>query len=81
MYCLLQLYFCVATELAPHRPVLKLVSVKAVGKFSLPGRVVSASRHLDSIFDFLASHVSIVAKSGWGCQRCMTIALIRWPSF
>jgi len=33
MYCLLQLYFCVATELAPHRPVLKLVSVKAVGRF------------------------------------------------
>jgi len=30
MYCLLQLYFCVSTELAPHRPVLKLVSVKAV---------------------------------------------------
>ena len=36
MYCLLQLYLCVATELAPHRPVLKLVSVKAVGKFGSP---------------------------------------------
>lgn len=30
MYCLLQLYLCVATELAPHRPVLKLISIKAV---------------------------------------------------
>ncbi|KAH9996669.1 organic solute transporter Ostalpha-domain-containing protein [Russula compacta] len=30
MYCLLQLYLCVATELAPHRPVLKMLSVKAV---------------------------------------------------
>jgi hypothetical protein len=37
MYCLLQLYLCVATELAPRRPVLKLVSVKAVGEFGLPG--------------------------------------------
>jgi len=36
MYCLLQLYLCVATELAPHRPVLKLVSIKAVGRFGLP---------------------------------------------
>jgi hypothetical protein len=26
----------VATELAPHRPVLKLISIKAVGKFGLP---------------------------------------------
>jgi hypothetical protein len=33
MYCLLQLYLCVAKELAPHRPVLKLISIKAVGKF------------------------------------------------
>jgi hypothetical protein len=37
MYCLLQLYLCVAKELAPHRPVLKLVSVKAVGGFGLHG--------------------------------------------
>ncbi|KAI0249237.1 organic solute transporter Ostalpha-domain-containing protein [Lactifluus subvellereus] len=30
MYCLVQLYLCVAKELAPHRPILKLLSVKAV---------------------------------------------------
>ena len=36
MYCLFQLYLSVATELAPHRPVLKLISIKAVGKFGLP---------------------------------------------
>lgn len=30
MYCLFQLYVCVAEELAPHRPVLKLFAVKAV---------------------------------------------------
>ena len=33
MYCLLQLYLCVAEELAPYRPVLKLFAVKAVGEF------------------------------------------------
>ena len=36
MYCLLQLYLCVATELAPHHPVLKIFSIKAVGRFGLP---------------------------------------------
>ncbi|KAI0053265.1 DUF300-domain-containing protein [Auriscalpium vulgare] len=30
MYCLLQLYLSVATELVPYRPVLKLFAVKAV---------------------------------------------------
>jgi hypothetical protein len=33
MYCLFQLYLCVAKELDPHRPVLKLFSVKSVGAF------------------------------------------------
>lgn len=32
MYCLIQLYVTVAKELAPHRPLLKLFSVKAVGR-------------------------------------------------
>ena len=32
MYCLFQLYVCVAEELAPHHPVLKLFAVKAVGR-------------------------------------------------
>ncbi|KJA20771.1 hypothetical protein HYPSUDRAFT_42863 [Hypholoma sublateritium FD-334 SS-4] len=30
MYCLLQLYFPIAKDLAPHQPLLKLFSVKAV---------------------------------------------------
>ncbi|KAN0131911.1 DUF300 domain containing protein [Lactarius tabidus] len=30
MYCLFQLYVCVAEELAPHQPILKLFAVKAV---------------------------------------------------
>lgn len=34
MYCLLQLYFPVSTNLTPHQPLLKLFSVKAVGKFA-----------------------------------------------
>lgn len=33
MYCLIQLYVTVASELAEHKPLLKLFSVKAVGKF------------------------------------------------
>jgi len=33
MYCLIQLYVAVAEELSPHRPLLKLFSVKAVGMF------------------------------------------------
>lgn len=32
MFCLIQLYVVVAKELAPHKPLLKLFSVKAVGK-------------------------------------------------
>ena len=31
MYCLLQLYFAVSDELKPHKPLLKLFAVKAVG--------------------------------------------------
>ncbi|TFK51154.1 DUF300-domain-containing protein [Heliocybe sulcata] len=30
MYCLLQLYVCVSTELSPYKPILKLFAVKAV---------------------------------------------------
>lgn len=33
MYCLIQLYVVVAEELSPHRPLLKLFSVKAVGRY------------------------------------------------
>ena len=30
MYCLLQLYFVISADIAPHRPLLQLFSVKAV---------------------------------------------------
>jgi uncharacterized protein Usg len=30
MYCLLQLYFMISIDIAPHRPLLQLFSVKAV---------------------------------------------------
>ena len=33
MYCLIQLYVVIAEELSPHRPLLKLFSVKAVGRY------------------------------------------------
>jgi hypothetical protein len=33
MYCLIQLYIPVAGHLAPHKPLLKLFAVKAVGTF------------------------------------------------
>lgn len=79
MYCLFQLYLSVATELAPHRPVLKLISIKAVGKFGLPAG--SSSSHgayaVDSISDFLAIHFPILAKRNRSCQRRM----IRWTRF
>ena len=32
MYCLIQLYVVVSEQLKPHRPLLKLFSVKAVGE-------------------------------------------------
>lgn len=31
MYCLIQLYMPVSEQLAPHKPILKLFAVKAVG--------------------------------------------------
>lgn len=31
MYCLIQLYMPIAGHLAPHKPLLKLFAVKAVG--------------------------------------------------
>ena len=34
MYCLLQIYVSVSTELAPHKPLLKLLSIKVVGKMA-----------------------------------------------
>ena len=35
MYCLIQLYVVVSEQLKPHKPLLKLFSVKAVGMGSL----------------------------------------------
>jgi len=32
MYCLIQLYVVVSDQLKPHKPLLKLFSVKAVGE-------------------------------------------------
>ena len=78
MYCLFQLYFCVSTELAPHRPVLKLFSVKAVGGCGLPSLVVLGSRgirHLRSIFDLLAIHFSVLVEHDRSCQRRITFAV------
>jgi hypothetical protein len=36
MYCLIQLYISVSKPLAPHQPLLKLFSIKAVGRASIP---------------------------------------------
>lgn len=33
MYCLIQLYMAVKVELAPQKPLLKLVAIKAVGQY------------------------------------------------
>ena len=59
MYCLIQLYVVVSEPLKPHKPLLKLFSVKAVGK----GRFLtfSANRSLTggfSVSDVLASYCS-----------------------
>lgn len=83
MYCLLQLYLCVSTELAPHHPVLKLLSVKAVGGCGLSSLVVLGSRgirSLHSIFDFLAIHFSVIVEHVRGCQRRMTFAVCRFAN-
>ena len=52
MYCLLQFYLCVATELAPHHPVLKIISIKSVGKLGLPtlGRLDLTKHMLSQYF-------------------------------
>ena len=34
MYCLLQVYMVVKVELAPHKPLLKLFAIKAVGELA-----------------------------------------------
>ena len=40
MYCLIQLYAPVSSYLAPHRPLLKLFSVKAVGETTIASVVM-----------------------------------------
>src|SRR6266404_5195203 len=72
MYCLLQMYFCVAEELAPHRPILKLFAVKAVGMFlHICVSFRTEPSLLDSIFDLMASHFSISTQCGRCGQRHM----------
>jgi hypothetical protein len=47
MYCLIQLYLPVSKELKPHRPILKLFSVKAVGtSMSFCYRIIRSYEHL-----------------------------------
>jgi hypothetical protein len=36
MYCLIQLYVSVRANLAPHKPLLKLFAIKAVGEYKFP---------------------------------------------
>ena len=33
MYCLIQMYLTISGHLAPHKPLLKLFAIKAVGAF------------------------------------------------
>lgn len=49
MYCLLQLYMPVAKELKPHRVILKLFSVKAVGEWQSFGYKVD-THEVTSVF-------------------------------
>lgn len=45
MYCLIQLYFSIAKDVKRHRPLLKLFSVKAVGKSIRIGTLSEADPH------------------------------------
>ena len=66
MYCLFQLYVCVAEELAPHRPILKLLSVKAVGEFlPLYARKIVADAHPTVFLTFWqATFLSLLSVAG-----------------
>ncbi|SRR6266404_4291759 len=66
MYCLLQMYFCVAEELAPHRPILKLFAVKAVGMFLHMCPLLGRSRVYLTVFltFWQATFLSLLSVAG-----------------
>lgn len=65
MYCLLQIYVVVSAELAPHKPLLKLVSVKAVGQWYCPNVVESAKENLLVFLTFWqATFLSLLSMVG-----------------
>jgi hypothetical protein len=61
MYCLVQLYIAVAAELAPHKPLLKLFSIKAVGRYLSVLRLMITLTDYPSISYLLASNFLIFA--------------------
>lgn len=80
MYCLLSMYISVSSELSDKRPVLKLISIKAVG--ALPSVDDSLSLYLThplnlvaSILDILAGFVLVSLIDVWRRKRRMHLAV------
>ena len=78
MYCLIQLYVPVSKDLAQHKPLLKLFSVKAVGELLHVGNVIYVNANcLRSLPHLLASNFFIGPQHVWcsqgrECRKCLT---------
>ena len=73
MYCLIQLYISVSKPLAPHQPLLKLFSIKAVGQASIPLYRSVPLKPLTSVLDVLAREFSFIIEYLWCCQECTSL--------
>lgn len=75
MYCLLSMYISVSSELSDKRPVLKLISIKAVGALpsvddSLSLLLTHSLNSVVSVLDILASFFLVGLVDVWRCERC-----------
>ena len=67
MYCLIQLYVCVSSLLAPQKPLLKMFAIKAVGKGTKYAVFICSAESVLylSIPDILAGNVPLAARHVW----------------
>ena len=71
MYCLIQLYIVISEPLKPHKPLLKLFSVKAVGeRYSSAFTTDWSLTDGFSVSDVLASYGSFGLCHDRPRQRC-----------
>lgn len=80
MYCLLSMYISVSSELSDKRPVLKLISIKAVGAWpsvddSLSLLLTYSLTSVVSVLDILAGFVLVSFIDVWRRKRRMHLAV------